>query len=147
MGWLGSYVPGDKVLLSVVTTNSNGVPTMPDTAPTYQIMRNAAQAVAVTPMPIADRYGFDEAGIYNCLFMVNLMLGSQFVGTDAVYFALYRWTIGGSRFMRHDTFYVTNDSGKEEGNVLSATSFPDRGAIPVLYETEGRSMRVGKNPF
>lgn len=105
--WRGRFQLGQEVVLGLLTTNTSGVPTAPDAAPTFKVWGPDETVVASGKVPALDRY--QVTGMFRHI----LFLGSPFaVGLQSV---VYNYLLSGSPRIAIDTFEVVAG-----GNILGA---------------------------
>ena len=136
MAFLGQYQLGRKVLLSVRTSTSADVPTLPDDAPSATIYGSSGP-ILVQLVPI-----FDQDDITG-LFQFDLHLDARF--SEGNYGILYEYAIGGTRIVETDNFDIL-PGGHADGTGIGMYFFQHPARDWLLLQTDGGWVRRLRNP-
>ncbi len=147
MAYRGRYFLGDEIPLGVLTTDSSGVPALPDACPTMKIYSSTGQVTqgwlpgglggTSSLVPVLDRYGATG------LFGVRLLLGPAF--STGLYTVKYSWTVSAVRGAELDTFEVL-PGGDIKGNAISMFFHRQAQADFIVREQDSGRLLANRNP-
>jgi hypothetical protein len=136
MEHLGRYQQGDIVALSVLCTDANGAPTLPDKAPVAVLCSDTVQVLTIR-LPIVDRYTITG------FFQHTMQLGTAFV--VGRYRVVYQYTLSGVAYAKADAFEVVA-GGHADGAGLAMYYYRRPTSDYVLLQTDGGRLIRRRNP-
>lgn len=137
MAWLGKYLQGDMVRLSVWTLDDSETPLLPDAAPRV-LVSSTSEQVTTLKVPITD--SVKTTGY----FLYDLCLDSLFPAGE--YFAQYVYEHGSVvRSAPLDTFEVVA-GGDATGRGISMTFFKPPANDYIVLQTDTGTLRRFRNP-
>ena len=142
MAYLGKHPHGSAVLLAVACVDPDGVPTVPDAAPTVAVYTKTGNGGTANTM-VAAHKDIDSSGAFRGLFKLRWR-GTLGTGPHS---AIYSWVIGGVTYHKVDTLQrVYSGGGSSSGTVLAMAAVPQHGLKAVQYDTEDGVIWHGRNP-
>lgn len=135
--WLGQYMQGQRLPLSLVTRNGSGTAVQPDRCPTARIYNDAGTLVTAYRLPVADRYG--QTAFFQ---FVQLMDGRFAVGRLRI---VYLWSVSSVNYSSVDIAEVTA-GGDPEGAGVSMFVLDSPVGQQVLVQSEKGNVTRRRNP-
>jgi len=133
----GRYHIGGEAAMAVLTKDSSGVPTNPDSAPTYSIYNSAGTPIiANRKMPPVEK--LQVTGQFGC----GQFLGYEF--SEGTYMVLYKWTIGGFNGAEIENIEVLPGDGGGDNIAMAILRKPH--ATFVLRQLTSGKLAAGRNP-
>lgn len=136
MAYLGRFMQGSRVPLSVLTANAHGTPGWPSTSPLTYVYSDAGLVASIALPAVAPL-------IAPGLFGLPLFTDQNY--TRGRYRVVYRYTLSGTVYGLVDTFEVVG-GGDPAGHVVSMTTFDRPEARYVLAQLEAGRLAQGRNP-
>lgn len=134
----GRYHIGEEVALALLTKNSSGVPTAPDTAPTYSIYNAGGTAIVSNrKMPPVEKGA--TTGMFGC----GQLLTNEY--SEGQYTVLYKWTISAFNGEVVEKFEVLPGGDGSGNNVAMAILRKPHTTYVVRQLTSGK-IAAGRNP-
>ena len=133
----GRVTIGQSVQLALWARDVNGLPTLPDVAPTANVYAGNVK-LKTFKMPIQDR--FQVVGF----FSFPLFLGKGLYHTGSIR-VRYQYAISGSSFVAEDLFDIV-DGGDDDGTGISCFYFRRPLNSFVIIQGEGGRLLRRRNP-
>lgn len=135
--YIGSYQLGDRLPVSVLCQDGDGLPTLPDAAPHVSFYKSAGGPVMTAAVPPADERAARG------LFASSVHLDERFAAGS--YVAEYSYTLSGSAVVSTDVFTVL-PNGDPGGSVIAVYHYHRPHAVFLVQQLDTGRLVKGRNP-